>query len=88
MLNMSALFHRYSGVFLFGRLTSTQMSLLLVAVEHLFDLVVELSVHLFKLRGYILMHRAFAYSELLCGTAHRGIVFYYVMSEYDTSFLI
>mgnify|MGYP004493606587 FL=1 len=64
------------------------MTLLLVSVENSLHLVVQLGIHLRQLHRDILMDRAFAYPELLCRRADRCVVFHYVMSEYDTSFLI
>ena len=64
------------------------MSFLLVFVEDCLHLVMKLPVDLLQLRGDVLMHRAFAYPELFRCRAHCRVVFYYIMSEYDTSFLI
>ena len=64
------------------------MAFLLVSVEYSLYLVVQLGIHLRQLHRDVLMDRAFAYPKLLCRRADRRVVFHYVMSEYDTSFLI
>lgn len=76
------------GVFFLCRLTAAQVSFLLVFVKDCFYFVMELAVYLLQLCGYVLMYRAFAYPEFFCRRAHSCVIFYYIMSEYDTSFLI
>ena len=69
-------------------LTSPKVPLLFVLLKHRLHLVVQASVDLRKLRGDILMHSAFAHAKFLCSRAYCRLIFNYVMSEYDTSFLI
>ena len=76
------------GVFLLCRLSSAQVPLLLVFVQHGFHLVVQQLVHLLQPYRYVLVHRAFAYPEMFRRRADCRIVFNYIMSECDTSFLI
>lgn len=76
------------GVFPLGRLTSAQVAFLLVLVQDGFYLVVELLVYLLQPGGNVLVHRAFAYPEVFRRRADCRVVFYYVMSDCDTSFLI
>ena len=64
------------------------MTFLLILVQHCLYLVVKLLVHLLQTGGYILMHRAFTDPESFRRRADSRIVFHYIMSEYDTSFLI
>ena len=62
------------------------MAFLLVLVENSLNLVKKPLVCLFKLRGYILMNRAFADSELFCGTSYGSVVLHDIISENDASF--
>ena len=75
-------------IFLLSRLAAADMSLLFVFVQNGFNLVVKAFVCLFKLCGYILMNRAFADSELFCGTSYGSVVLHDIISENDASFFI
>ena len=64
------------------------MSLLFVFIQNGFNLVVKAFIRFFELCGYILMNRAFADSELFCGTSYGSVVLHDIISENDASFFI
>ena len=78
----------HSAILLLCSLAAADMPLLLVFVQNGFNLVVKAFVCLFKLCGYILMNRAFADSELFCGTSYGSVVLHDIISENDASFFI
>lgn len=75
-------------IFSFGCLAAADMTLLFVAVEYGFYLVIEHFVGLFELCGDVLMDRAFADSELTRRRSDRGVVLYDVFPQYYASFLV
>jgi len=62
------------------------MAFLFILVENRLNLVKKPFVCFFKLCGYILMNRAFADSELFCGTSYGSVVLHDIISENDASF--
>lgn len=62
------------------------MAFLFILVENRLNLVKKPFVCLFKFCGYILMNRAFADSELFCGTSYGSVVLHDIISENDASF--
>ena len=75
-------------IFPFGCLAAADMTLLFVAVEYVFYLIIERFVGFFELCGDVLMDRAFADSELARCCSDRRIVLYDVFPQYYASFLV
>ncbi len=63
------------------------MALRLVYIKHPAHLAVKLWIKLAKPLGDVHMYCGFAYSELFCRGAHRGLVFDDILAQVDGSFL-
>lgn len=66
--------------------SASYVSFAFVYVENSSYLSVKRRVERFQPLAYVLVHRAFAYTEFLCGAPYRSAVFYYVLAQHCCTF--
>ena len=67
--------------------SATDMTFAFVYVKNPSYLSVKRRVERFQPLAHVLVHRTFAYAELLCSAPYRSSVFYYVLAQHCCTFL-
>ena len=85
-LTLTVLKSLFTQILILCCYTASYMAFAFVYVENSSYLSVKRRVERFQPLAYVLVHRAFAYTEFLCGAPYRSAVFYYVLAQHCCTF--
>ena len=85
-LTLTVLKSLFTQILILCCYSASYMAFAFVYVENSSYLSVKRRVERFQPLAYVLVHRAFAYTEFLCGAPYRSAVFYYVLAQHCCTF--